>query len=246
MLRCTNRIILSWSYTPENSFLSVQPRHNIRRRNTSSYVRISFLSSYIIPTPLQVPYVPLEPSHPLLLNEWLPFPWFLHLPSGTLTNVTLSRILFLRAVTRTGILTNSSCVLRQILPVSSSMDVSDHYVQGYSIACHIWRLAGSFDVNPLSVTCLFNWHLIPIYPRNTTGDWFTCNTMKWWSAYHVTILRLTPSYVFIKLPRILSLVWRDNSLHLQVAWPRLVDTSLMLCWHYVLRYCCFAVGSILA
>jgi hypothetical protein len=55
-------------------FLSVQPRHNIRRRNTSSYILISSLSSEMIPTPLPVPYIPLEPSSPLLLNESLLFP----------------------------------------------------------------------------------------------------------------------------------------------------------------------------
>jgi hypothetical protein len=46
-------------------FLSVQPRHNIRRRNTSSYILISSLSSYINSTPPPVPYVPLEPPSPL-------------------------------------------------------------------------------------------------------------------------------------------------------------------------------------
>jgi hypothetical protein len=71
------RIILHASmYQPNNCsmilhtrklFLSVQPRHNIRRRNTSSYVLISSLSSYIIPTPLSIPYIPLEPSSYFLL-----------------------------------------------------------------------------------------------------------------------------------------------------------------------------------
>jgi hypothetical protein len=42
--------------------LLTQPRHNIRPRNTSSYVLISSLSPETIPTPQTVSYVPLDPS----------------------------------------------------------------------------------------------------------------------------------------------------------------------------------------
>ena len=69
-------------------FLPVQLRHNIRRRNTSSYVLIPSLSSYIIPTPSPIVSVPLEPSSLLSFKEWPSFPWFLHTSSRTLTNVT--------------------------------------------------------------------------------------------------------------------------------------------------------------
>jgi len=74
-----SRIILHASmYQPNNPpmilhteklFLSVQPRHNIRRRNTSSYILILSLSLYIILTPPRTPYVLLEPSSPLSSNE---------------------------------------------------------------------------------------------------------------------------------------------------------------------------------
>ena len=61
-----------WSYTPSPNVFPKQLRHNIRRRNTSSYILISSLSPYIIRPPLLVPFVPLEPSSPLSPNEWLP------------------------------------------------------------------------------------------------------------------------------------------------------------------------------
>ena len=46
-------------------FLSVQPRHIVRRRNTSSHILISSLSFLINSTPFPVPHVPLEPSSAL-------------------------------------------------------------------------------------------------------------------------------------------------------------------------------------
>ena len=76
------------SYTPFVHFLSEHPPCVIQPCNTSLYVLISFLSLFIVPTPSQLPYIPLEPSSPYSLDEWLHLSGFLLISPCILLHVT--------------------------------------------------------------------------------------------------------------------------------------------------------------
>jgi hypothetical protein len=81
-----------WSYAPSTIPVSIQPRHNIRRRNTSYHVLILSQSFLITSTPLPVHYVPLEPSSPLAPIEWHSHSPFLHTFLPTSTGMTPCRL----------------------------------------------------------------------------------------------------------------------------------------------------------
>jgi len=87
-----------WSYTPSLSFLSKQPRHIIRHRNTSSYVFIYIISVHFSSTPLPIPYV-LLPFIPASTKWVTSFPLLPAPLCAYLGECDRSYIIVLRAVT---------------------------------------------------------------------------------------------------------------------------------------------------